>query len=782
MLKGLTSFDLGLLGYRDVSEIDGFADWPCEVYKAKANAGLVEVSSTFVYLKSKATRTDAEKILNKLPKDAVVFLVGPESEMSKPEIKSLGSERNLKCYIYEDLVWEKIFALFGEYVKSLLEGIVPEKYFVQPRKENDAHCELDQELISFLQSKERQEKLRVLSAPAGVGKTTLARALTLRLARDANNNRVIPVYIEAKHWSKLQLDKVEGLWEIIVNSLNIYSSSLHINQDLFEHMLKNGYICFIFDGFDELCGHRYFPFRPNDVLDELAKLVKDSEARLLLTTRTAYWETEISMPPDNIDVVHLASFNTQQARGYFDQYFRSAQQDRDRAITLYSQLLNRIKPPGVAGQLQARARFANLPLCVSMVAQCVSLGPTKDELFRFEKGVIYGFLQQICEREKEREQLHADYDKQLSLFEQLTMECINQPVPEFDDDDLEIVGFDRSDINKITTHTHPLLARTNNNKYRFAYDFLPHYFKACHIASYIASPAPITLMQSTLPLMVAEANGKGFIFEHVLDICCKVTPENKIYKRINGLFRALPSKAHDEKSFLFHIAHIFAANYQSGRNRQDSSKLIWEALFGADFKTSRKVDSLVLIGKVDNMDLSGINFSNCRFMDVIFDSCGANEETSFNSCAFIGDLEFKSCDPVRWRDVKFDKSCVMQSPASLIWDQFIGPAGSSTEKLIKDAMAAGLSKFWKHGRLQSSIRQDNWKTGCLGHTAYGKSLLKAMLKVKLLTEGKTSGVQEGIYIFDRDSISNLQQFMDNKQLTGKLAEVYKMLREERTKK
>ena len=69
----------------------------------------------------------------------------------------------------------------------------------------------------------------------------------------------------------------------------------------------------------------------------------------------------------------------------------------------------------------------------------------------------------------------------------------------------------------------------------------------------------------------------------------------------------------------------------------------------------------------------------------------------------------------------------------------------------------------------------NWRTGPLGHTGQGTALLDAMLKEGLVEKIKIGGTAEGGLAFDRSSIGDLQNFMDNNQMSGKVEAVFKRL-------
>ena len=317
MLKSLSENDLRLLGYTDIQEETDTGDTDfVSVYRAVAAAGLRQVRARFIQARSKFTVTRLMTVLQAQPRDADIFVIVTKATKARPEIVAACKTANVPCFVREDLLWQKTATIFSEFLQSICTDINTEPNFVQPRKLNDSRSELDSELAKYLIGDETKSRgrLRVLCAPAGVGKTTLARVLTVRLAEQAEKNKLIPIYVEAQHWSKMRFDSIDELWDSISNSLSMFSSSLALSEALFAHMLQQGLVCFIFDGFDELCGHRGVGFRASEVLQQLADVAIESDARMLLTTRTPYWRAEIEAQPENVDVVELDSFNTQKAK------------------------------------------------------------------------------------------------------------------------------------------------------------------------------------------------------------------------------------------------------------------------------------------------------------------------------------------------------------------------------------------------------------------------------------------------------------------------------------
>jgi len=60
----------------------------------------------------------------------------------------------------------------------------------------------------------------------------------------------------------------------------------------------------------------------------------------------------------------------------------------------------------------------------------------------------------------------------------------------------------------------------------------------------------------------------------------------------------------------------------------------------------------------------------------------------------------------------------------------------------------------------------------LGHSIYCEPILEAMLKSRLIEEVHISGVPKGGYAFSTETVTDLQRLMDNRQLTGKIRDVF----------
>jgi hypothetical protein len=201
---------------------------------------------------------------------------------------------------------------------------------------------------------------------------------------------------------------------------------------------------------------------------------------------------------------------------------------------------------------------------------------------------------------------------------------------------------------------------------------------------------------------------------------------------------------------------------------------LFDALDKTNFNINRIISNLYVIGQIDNLDFYGISFYNCKFTETVFTNCSVDNKTYFNNCEFAKFLDFQNCSPKEWSAVKLSET-VFHAPTNLDWQNFVGNILGPKEEYIKDALELALKKFWHHGRLKSFISKDDWPKGSLGHSVYRDDILEAMLKVQLIEYIYLAEVKEDVYKFHTESIIDLQHFMDNKQITGKIKDVYDIL-------
>lgn len=169
----------------------------------------------------------------------------------------------------------------------------------------------------------------VVQGDAGVGKT----ALTTKIAGDliqSSQRKFIPLLIlGSENWRELigRVREITNLGEILMELLKASTAHGGIDFPLqepeqFTRIWQLGYFTFIFDGFDELTkSGEAMQLTPQDNINWLIDLSKNSNARILLTSRPSFWKREISEESDMLHIFDLKLFTSENVKSYFDGYF-----------------------------------------------------------------------------------------------------------------------------------------------------------------------------------------------------------------------------------------------------------------------------------------------------------------------------------------------------------------------------------------------------------------------------------------------------------------------------
>ncbi len=267
--------------------------------------------------------------------------------------------------------------------------------------------------------------------------------------------------------------------------------------------------------------------------------------------------------------------------------------------------------------------------------------------------------------------------------------------------------------------------------------------------------------------MVRESNGRGYVIEHLVELLGTSSKS-----KLGEFYRCVPNDQALAKSFLFHVAKALVEEDSGIVTAQERTDAIFKIIQDGSDSTQNTIRNLLVLGNIDRLDLSNKTLTGCVFQDTHFIKCKANKKTRFVNCRFSGDLLFDDCKKREWSYVEIE-NCKMEPPTPLVWEGLVGKSLNPDEDHIIDALHIALSKFWQHGRFRGSIRTEDWKKGTLGHSIYCQTILDAMLKNGVLSNAHISGISEGGYAFSREALQELQLFMDNRQLTGKLKQVYR---------
>lgn len=743
--------DLVLLGYEDIKELD-VGDLAIALI-GKAKAGIVQSEHAFVYLKTDATREDISRIARRLD-GRTLYVLRSQSGPTDTVIKSAFG-RDVTVYRIDELLWAHVHELFKSYADNIAASIPSEPNFIAPRGEDLLPKDrLDTFLVEYFtkkRSSNHHKGLVVLKADAGVGKTTLCRQLVKEFAKKIKTHRVVPVYVEASHWGASVTSK-SGLWDIIQLSLQNYDAGSGISRSLFEAALRRGLILFVLDGFDELSSSPRSNLSASEIIEGLTALTEDSEAQIVLTTRTPFWNAEVKEDPSQAYSLKLLPFNPQQAKAYIRLFFESDDAKFETARQVYSAVIEHANSPADKGG--ARAHFWSLPIAVSMICEAVKAGVSLSD---WKKFTLEGLLTALCERETKRQDLSLSGDKQLSVFKEVALLEASSEIASFELDDLLAAGVSSTDASKFESH--PLLRVRSFRSYTFAYDFVAPFLRALAIREEIYS-TEMGIRRSILDAMQAEENGKGFQSGHLARLMA-----NKDVDAVYRFMTKLPTEEMAARAFLLHLLQEMADCQDDVVDAKDRAGIIVKALTGASDGVIRDAR---FTGAFERLDFSNYEFQRCEFHDIIFKNVNFSG-CAFKACKFDGEIQFLFwADSENFARATLDSSCEIRPAARLSLESVLQNDPNERKELIRDLMEAGLSKFWHNGRFKATIRKVDWKKGALGRSRSSDPLLSVFRKCGLISEIAISGVSEGGWIFDRGAIGDLQSFMDHRQLTGQL--------------
>lgn len=756
MAAAFTENDLVILGYDEITPIQAGSD--AIAFSGKAKAGIVESVHSFAYLKSDTTKEGLIRLAKLLQKHDQLYLLKSRSGPADALIKSaFGREANI--FLIEELLWARVSELFKAYAQNISSTIPDEPNFIAPRGEGvEPRDRLDDYLVEYFtkNSSRATKKLVVLKASAGVGKTTLCRQLVMRFAKRIASTKVIPVYVEAAHWGS-RVTSASGLWDIIQLSLQNYDSGSGISRSLFEAALRRGFILFIFDGFDELCSSPRSSISVADTIASIREWADDSEARIILTTRTPYWELEVGEDPKEVYSLKLLPFNPQQAKEYIRKVFEKDNDRFELASNMYSDVIAHAKQPDNRGG--ARAQFWSLPIAVSMICDAVKSGVSRND---WASQSLESLLIAICDRETKRQNLSISGQRQLSIFQELALLSANSEVAIFERDDLLGAGVSEIDVGKFPSH--PFVRAGSGVTFSFAYDFLAPFLRAIAIRSCVIDGA-LQIRDPVRQAMHAEENGKGFLIEHTSRML-----EGGVIDDVYEFLTRIDARDRGARSFVFHLLQRLAEQQTDVVNSVDRARVVLHPF--SDPPGSLLIRGARFTGVIEKLCLQGVQFVDCEFNDVSFkdvDFC----DCVFRACRFDGEVLFLTkADADSFSDARVEGDCELRGGARLSLESILINHKAERSDLIKDLLEIGLSKFWHNGKFKSAIRKADWKKGALGRSRSSDKLLSVFRRNGLVDEATISGVQEGGWLFNREAISDLQNFMDHRRLSGNVLSVY----------
>jgi hypothetical protein len=601
-------------------------------------------------------------------------------------------------------------------------------------------------ILSFLTdptSEMESGKLGILLADPGQGKTYMSNYLVSQLA--AGQHGVFPLMVDSSQWQGLSLNDQKSLTKTIAHSFRHFGAAIGWvdgHEDLFlKATLKADIFRIVFDGFDEYVLHNKGTVQPLDVLESLAELAKSTGTRIVITSRTSFWKT--NLPQDEVDVFvkdrgayvfSILPFDRENAKNYFDGRLPD-DSSKAKALQTYNILYK--ASPDLIGR-----GFA-----LSLIADLAARGGTSPHPGYDSSRAMLWLIDALCQREIARQELPFSAGEQLEILRQFASEIATGQEPNTDLLSLILSVVKPTLDSRSTTGTieklmsHPLLSKDQS---RDIWSFRQEQIRILLLADELvhASSPDGGRFAARAKISPGERQDLG---EMIVELILMEAAEHNPIERLSRLIRAMSTLHFKEREYLSsanqgaRLAAVVALaavekSKPSGTPRAERTSLLKQLLDGGP------LSGLEFSGTIARYDFCGSEFRNCRFDRVSWADCRFDELSSFVGCEFAGgtSVHCEGLGTVRMLDCKLDPEADATFNLARVKD---GKRRYSVEDLQNDIMYV-IDKFIiKGGVGLKSVEHRNLSRGVIASSNHRNEVVDA-ISSQLLEEHHISGAVE----------------------------------------
>src|SRR5690242_14693830 len=608
------------------------------IYKGTHKVHTSSLSFKVLYLYSAASQEDIRSALRALGNPDDTHVVYPpsldRSIRTNTEIASIRKKTqgiwNTREYLVS-FIKEEI----QTYLKKLADQ-APHDY-IDPRVETPSGFQIKtpNPVFSFLSDPETEKvkgKLGILLAEPGQGKTYMSRYLVSRISEAGTG--LVPIMVDSSQWSTMPIEDQRSLSKTIAHSFRHFGAPIGWLEgheaDFLTATLKADLFRVVFDGFDEYILRNMGAVQPLEVLDTLAELASTTGTRIVITSRTSFWNT--NLPEAEVGsfvkrtgslVFTIRPFDLQHATNYFQRRFNDDTRVRH-ALHIYTALRGR------------NDDFAGRGFVLSLVADLADQGGDTQRRIETSKAMLW-LIQALCEREQLRQQLPFTSQEQLDLLSAFAIEVAEGGIPNTEllelamsivRPTLDSASFQPT-IEKLKSH--PLLEEdTIHDVWSFRQDLMRIFLLAEQLVKW--PDAKIERFVSKAKLDPASLQDLGTTIVDTLRV--EQNDEDALL-HLGEIIKSM-SIVHDVQTGSLvraaegcRLAGIVAVSaverfLPRGSSHRDRTRLLLQ-LCG---QTS--IRDLTFSGTMARYDLVGTRFDRCRFERVAWANCKFDESTIFS--------------------------------------------------------------------------------------------------------------------------------------------------------
>lgn len=668
------------------------------------------------------------------------------------------------------------------YEKALADQVP--SYYIHPRVETPSGFPINtpNPLLSFLLDPENEKdsgKLGILLAEPGQGKTYMSRYLVSKISK--NGQGIVPIMVDSSQWKSITLEDQRSLLKTITHSFRYYGATIGWldgkEEEFLRATLKADVFRIVFDGFDEYVLRNKGAVQPIEVLEALADLASTTGTRIVITSRTSFWNTNLSEEETNRFSQQANSFK-----------FNILPFDLENAKNYFANRLATDTKTGYAVQVYKALKeknegFAGRGFVLSLIADLADQGVESNNNKPVGSKALLWLVESLCEREQLRQHLPFSSQEQVEILRSFSTNVAEGESPNTELLELAIAttlpSWDTGQLQSVIEKfkSHPLLEKDNKlDQWSFKQEQVRIMLLAHQLVMWEAEKVERFLAKAKLAPESWQDLGTM-----IVDIIKRDSNEQALLKQLERIIKVmssinmmnlvttgkLPGLVDGRR-----LAAILALNaveqlLDKKASHKDRSSLLLKLCGGT------KVSNLSFTGTIARYDLMAITFENCRFERVAWANCRFNEETLFNTCQFIGDIQPAQC--VGLANARLD-DCKLDYEANTLFNSLRVKEGKrqySSEDLSADIKCV-VNKFIVKGGIGiKSVESRNITKGTIGASRYKDEIIEVLSSL-VFEEHHISGASGG-YNIRKDAEEAVKFYAGNNVFTGALRDSFEKL-------
>ncbi len=765
--SGTTNIDLTSIGQERTK-------W--RIHNANVKSGKISFPYKILYISSDITAEDLPSIRREASKHKHIQVVYPQSLATRSGVirELSASEEQLELFTIQAYLKSFIAQQLNIYLEKLNDRRPTD--YIDPHIVSPSGIDrkTPNPVFNFLSEKDVESgSLSALLADPGQGKTYMTRELA---SRTIKHTAFIPIYIHSEQWFHMQPSDLASLWKTIFHSFRYFDSPIGwiegFEEEFLTVMLKAGLFRIIFDGFDEYILWNKGSIAGTDALESLHKLAEDTGSRILLTSRSTFWDTEIADRTEddselaNIHTYKIKPFDINNAKIYFEKRFPSKDKCYANAISIYTELLSKSKG-SQAEEFVGRGFF--LYLIYALVKEGEKIE------YQQKKPIVLWAVKELITREIRRQRLPFKQEDHLALLcelaeytlgekaiDDLDIESILKYKLELNQTDIDLLIGKRGENKPGVLKDNPLISKENG--WGFQQEQVRFLFLGERLFEY-SQPENIDYMEKFLSKLGAKGSLLTEVATVVIDKVSNAGHDSALddaSKIIRSVQKA-NNQTKERGSAGALLATIIAGQmigriHPQGADRKDRA-LSYVNMYSA------KLSNLYFIGPITSMDFKGSKFSECIFENTTFANCLFDQKTIFKNCTFSGGRleKNKGLGFGEFVDCSYDEEFKSLLEAEKISDgkrQFL-------KRDVQDVVGFIVRKFIpKEGVGIKTVNPSALKRGSMSHLQQYKVILD-MVNKHIVISQNIKGATHVCCIRDSAKESVLQ-FASNGVFTGSL--------------